>query len=399
MRTLLLLVAFSMGLGPAMAQSNLGNVGKRLGKQMLAKPNVRRYRLPTVKPPMGLTYEKVREVFDRLPWYDNCGIMKQVGGYGWIFTTRGEEKNEFFPIEVTYRLYPLHPDLRQIGPCLFDKEGQLKAVILLTSAFNDDLEYTDRASGIRDCLVDALKIMAYKNGNYEVNRATEEQRHEIEYRLGLRATRTDLHYEEVERVKNYCSKLQEDAEDQIDGTLRVTRLDSTTFKVLYADKTGRASIPVTISFHTGDKPYTTAYTYDFPGRSEVQRLKRQADEEKKAVEAASEAKEDCTFNGEPVFDVVEVAPQYPGDLYKWVNSNLHYPAIAKENGIQGTVTVSFTVCKDGTIANAKVVRGVDRALDREALRLVSSMHRWTPGRQNGRTVNVRYLLPIRFRLE
>jgi protein TonB len=84
---------------------------------------------------------------------------------------------------------------------------------------------------------------------------------------------------------------------------------------------------------------------------------------------------------------------------QWLNSNIKYPVIAAENGIQGRVVVQFVVSKTGAISDAKVLRGVDPSLDREALRVVNSMPNWTPGKQNGTTVNVRYTLPVTFRLQ
>lgn len=103
-----------------------------------------------------------------------------------------------------------------------------------------------------------------------------------------------------------------------------------------------------------------------------------------------------------VFDVVEEQPSFPGGqsaLFKWLSDNLRYPVVAQENGISGKVQVQFVVGKDGSISGAKVVRGVDPSLDKEALRVVNSMPHWTPGRQNGTTVNVRYTLPVVFRLQ
>ena len=102
-----------------------------------------------------------------------------------------------------------------------------------------------------------------------------------------------------------------------------------------------------------------------------------------------------------VFDVVEQQPAFPGGqgaLLSWLSQNIHYPAVAEENGIQGRVVVSFVVEKDGSISNVQVVRGVDPSLDKEAARVVKSMPKWTPGKQNGQAVTVRYTLPVTFRL-
>ena len=103
-----------------------------------------------------------------------------------------------------------------------------------------------------------------------------------------------------------------------------------------------------------------------------------------------------------VFDVVEEQPSFPGGpaaLQRWLRDNMKYPVVAAENGIEGRVIVQFVVGKDGSISGVKVVRPVDQSLDKEAVRVVSSMPRWTPGRQNGSSVNVRYTLPVTFKLQ
>ena len=102
-----------------------------------------------------------------------------------------------------------------------------------------------------------------------------------------------------------------------------------------------------------------------------------------------------------VFEVVEQSPNFPGgmdELMKWLSKNLKYPASAQENGIQGRVLVQFVVNKDGSIVEPKVIRSVDPALDKEAMRVVSAMPKWQPGKQRGKTVRVRYTLPVTFRL-
>ncbi len=103
-----------------------------------------------------------------------------------------------------------------------------------------------------------------------------------------------------------------------------------------------------------------------------------------------------------VFDVVEEQPSFPGGqgaLMQWLRDNIKYPVIAAENGVEGRVIVQFVVSKTGSISDVRVARGVDPSLDKEAIRVVSSMPKWTPGKQNGTTVNVRYTLPVTFKLQ
>lgn len=103
-----------------------------------------------------------------------------------------------------------------------------------------------------------------------------------------------------------------------------------------------------------------------------------------------------------VFVVAEKMPSFPGGqqaLMKYLNENIRYPIIAQENGVQGRVIVQFTVRKDGTIDDVKVVRSADPSLDKEAVRLVKSMPNWEPGKQRGKAVHCKFTVPIVFKLQ
>lgn len=113
-------------------------------------------------------------------------------------------------------------------------------------------------------------------------------------------------------------------------------------------------------------------------------------------------KEQPNSSKNAVFTQVEEMPEYPGGLgalRKYLAMNVKYPAEAQRNGIQGKVFVSFVVTRTGLVSNAKITRGVAPSLDREALRIVQSMPAWKPGKQNGKTVDVEYTLPIIFNLQ
>lgn len=102
-----------------------------------------------------------------------------------------------------------------------------------------------------------------------------------------------------------------------------------------------------------------------------------------------------------VFDVVEVMPQFPGGqiaMLKYIMENIKYPKQIMEEGIQGRVTVSFIVEKDGRVSNVRLLRSVQPSLDKEAIRVVKSMPKWTPGKHNGKPVRVRFNLPVMFKL-
>lgn len=108
-----------------------------------------------------------------------------------------------------------------------------------------------------------------------------------------------------------------------------------------------------------------------------------------------------TKKNDMVFDVVEVMPQFPGGqiaMLQYLMKNIKYPEQAVKEGFQGRVTVRFIVEKDGSISDVKPVLSVHPLLNKEAVRVVKSMPKWTPGKQNGKPVRVRFNLPVMFKL-
>ena len=103
-----------------------------------------------------------------------------------------------------------------------------------------------------------------------------------------------------------------------------------------------------------------------------------------------------------VFDVVEEMPQYPGGpqaLFEFLSNNVKYPEEAEKAGIQGRVIATFVVETDGSISQPTVVKSVDPLLDAEALRVISAMPKWKPGKQNGKVVRVKYTVPLSFHFD
>lgn len=104
---------------------------------------------------------------------------------------------------------------------------------------------------------------------------------------------------------------------------------------------------------------------------------------------------------EEIFTHVEQMPEFPGgqtELMKYLYDRIKYPVIAQEQGIQGTVVLRFVVGKDGSVSDVQVQRSLDPSCDKEAVRVVKSMPKWVPGKQNGRPVLVYFTLPVRFKL-
>lgn len=104
-----------------------------------------------------------------------------------------------------------------------------------------------------------------------------------------------------------------------------------------------------------------------------------------------------------IFEVVEEMPEFPNGgqagLMQYLAKNIKYPTIAQENGTQGRVVCQFVVNRDGSIVDVKVLRGVDPYLDKEAVRVISTMPKWKPGKQRGKPVRVKYTVPVMFRLQ
>lgn len=119
-------------------------------------------------------------------------------------------------------------------------------------------------------------------------------------------------------------------------------------------------------------------------------------DDKKSLASTNEVASDTPF------EVVQQSPEFPGGidaLNKWLSENLMYPAVAQDNGIQGKVIVRFVIEKDGSVTNVEVLRSVDASLDKEAMRVVGSMPKWSPGKQKGQTVRVYHTMPVSFRLK
>ena len=115
-----------------------------------------------------------------------------------------------------------------------------------------------------------------------------------------------------------------------------------------------------------------------------------------------ETKKEEEEEEQQVFFIVEDMPEFPGGelaLRKYIANAIKYPVIAQENGIQGKVYVTFVVGRDGSIQDARIARGVDPSLDKEALRVVNTLPKWKPGKQRGQPVRVSYTVPINFVLQ
>ncbi len=102
-----------------------------------------------------------------------------------------------------------------------------------------------------------------------------------------------------------------------------------------------------------------------------------------------------------IFTIVEQNPEFPGGegaMYEYLGKNIKYPQLARDNGVQGVVTINFVVNEDGSVSNVRALRGIGGGCDEEAVRVVRTLPKFIPGRQNGRNVKVYYNMPVNFTL-
>ena len=153
--------------------------------------------------------------------------------------------------------------------------------------------------------------------------------------------------------------------------------------------------PVAESLNIVDDNTEVAEDFDFNSEMEE-------DAEVEIREVEAEVVEEEEPAEQEVFLIVEQMPVFPGgdaELRKYLAQSVKYPVIAQENGIQGRVFVKFVIAADGSVTNVEVARPFDPNLDKEAVRVVKSMPKWTPGKQRGKAVRVSYTVPINFVLQ
>ena len=148
--------------------------------------------------------------------------------------------------------------------------------------------------------------------------------------------------------------------------------------------------------------YTVPVTFRLQGKEDNKPTPLPAGEGDNEITVVGYGEQKSTDTSGQVFAIVEKMPQFPGGekaINEFISKTLQYPVIAQENGIQGKVVCSFIINQDGSVTDAEVVSGVDPSLDREALRIVSAMPKWTPGTQRGKAVRVKYTMPVTFTLQ
>ena len=220
-----------------------------------------------------------------------------------------------------------------------------------------------------------LQKMAQANKTVENTQAVELAK--------LQEKKKEAKVEKKEIIKTEPEKVVEQVKSSVKFTAPVIKKDE---EVKEEDE---------IKLDEEEKSDTAVGAFNVQGNDEVGGEVLKAKEEIKAPEPPK-------VEEEKVFDVVEQMPSFPGGntaLMKFLNENIHYPVVAQENGVQGRVVVSFVVERDGHITDVQIARSVDPSLDKEAQRVVKSMPKWIPGKQNGSAVRVKFNVPVSFRLQ
>ena len=200
----------------------------------------------------------------------------------------------------------------------------------------------------------------------------------------LEQKKKEAKVEKKEKIKVEPEKVVEKVKSSVKFTAPVIKKDN---EVKEEDQ---------IDLEKVEKSNAAVGTFEVQGNDEVAGTVLKDKEEIKAPEPPKQQVDE-----NKVFDVVEQMPTFPGGmgaLQQWLHDNVHYPVIAMENGVQGRVTVQFVVEKDGSITDVKVAKPVDPSLDKEAVRAVKSMPHWIPGKQNGSSVRVKYMVPVVFKM-
>ena len=221
-----------------------------------------------------------------------------------------------------------------------------------------------------------LQKMAQANKTVENTQAVELAR--------LQEKKKEVKVEKKEIIRTEPEKVVEQVKSSVKFTAPVIKKDE---EVKEEDE---------IKLEEVEKSTKAIGTFNVEGNDEVGGAVLKAKEDIKAPEPPKHVEET------KIFTVVEQMPLFPGGdaaLMAYLRDNIHYPTVAAENGVQGRVVVGFVVERDGSITDVNVLRSVDPSLDREAMRVVKGMPRWTPGKQNGSAVRVKYQVPVTFRLQ
>ena len=326
--------------------------------------------------------------YNNSDYLDSLDKRQQIKEWEFLYTDNRKPHYDSYPYRVNYYVYSNAPqykvkfnESKEITN-VYDKNGRLVYVPMLMRNYSD-LKNIKRMVYLKD----------FQNNKYSIksqSARTLEHLKQTLYKVdGLSLCYNYWFFDS--KAKDYIKQLETDHSEEFGYVYMIERISNVSFRVVYIHElTLKPSHCAIISYKTGKEPYTieciTTLTTTPSNIPPCYKL------------STIETDENRT---DKVFDKVEQMPSFPGGqsaLINYLKSNIKYPVIAEENGIQGRVVVQFVIGKDGSISDVRVAKSVDPSLDKEAVRVVKNMPKWIPGKDKGQSVKVRYTLPVTFRL-
>ena len=327
--------------------------------------------------------------YNNSDYLDSLDKRQQIKEWEFLYTDNRKPHYDSYPYRVNYYVYSNAPqykvkfnESKEITN-VYDKNGRLVYVPMLMRNYSD-LKNRKRMVYLKD----------FQNNKYGIksqSARTLEHLKQTLYKVdGLNLCYNYWFFDS--KAKDYIEQLETDHSEEFGYVYMIERISNVSFRVVYIHElTLKPSHCAIISYKTGKEPYTTEC---------ITTLTKIPSNIPPCYKLSTiETDENRT---DKVFDEVEQMPSFPGGqgaLMNYLNSNIQYPVIAEENGIQGRVVVQFVIGEDGSISDVRVAKSVDPSLDKEAVRVVKNMPKWIPGKlQNGQYATVRYTMPVTFRL-
>ena len=326
-------------------------------------------------------------------------MVENTEGWEWIYTEKHISHNDSYPIKLSYSTFASHPEYKVMfvddvlidnskpNYMVFKNNGELVRVSMLINNIAKH-EYVV-VQDIITKLQSHVYIQDYRNNKYGFSKEDVKAQNYVKKELKLppfNVARPKVNAGYSEIGYRYLEQLKTDHMNDFTNPLKCERISDLSFKLTF----GNDEIEPTRTYMI---TYTSKGSYNY--EISIVDIPVENVDKSELIEQVEKNK------SEKVYDVVEEMPQFPGGssaLFEYLAKSVQYPKAAKENGIQGRVVCSFIVEKDGSISDVKVFKSVDPSLDREAQRVIESMPRWIPGKQNGVAIRVKYTVPVTFRL-
>lgn len=326
-------------------------------------------------------------------------MVDKTEGWEWINSEKHISHNDSYPIKLSYSIFANYPQYKVVldydvlndspkaNYKVFTNNGELVR-IGMPIKHRYKLKYIVTEE-ITTKLQSHVYIQDYRNDKYGFSKEDVKAQNYVKKELRLspfNVARPKVNAGYSEIGKRFIEQLKEDHKNDFNNLLKCERLNDLSFKLTFGNEELEPTQTYMITYISKG-----AYNYDFT----ISILPVEYVDKSELVAQTEKEK------FKKVYDVVEEMPQFPGGssaMFEYLAKSIQYPSAAKANGMQGRVVCSFIVERDGSISDVKVTRSVDLSLDGEAQRVILSMPRWIPGKQNGVAVRVKYTVPVTFRL-